>query len=80
MIDVTTNKPLRISVGPRGHAEMRLAVSQLDDVRGVLDRHGVNYWLIDGIMSFNGGPEITYIGFSRNNNHEAVQAMLDAVA
>ena len=78
MIDITTNKPFRIQVGRESHAGMPVALSQLDDVKRVLDQHGVNYWVLEGSVSFRGGPATTHIVYSRNNDHQAVQALLDA--
>jgi hypothetical protein len=79
MIDITTNKPLRVIDGGEGASYIRLAVSQLDEVRQLLGKHGIQYWLSEDILSINGGPEKTNIHISRRSGPAAAQAVLDSV-
>jgi hypothetical protein len=78
MIDVTTNKPLQVSDGGEGVSYIRLAMSQVDEVRRLLDQHGVQYWLSEQIISFDGGPAKTNIHISRRTGPAATQAILDS--
>jgi hypothetical protein len=77
MIDRRTGLPLRVqdgSVAPY----IRLLYAQLDDVRQILDRHGLRYAVRENVISMSGGPFIAVIDFSRETNASAVQAILDA--
>jgi hypothetical protein len=80
MIDVTTNKPLRVTMygTVRPYIE-DVPVSQLDDLRRLLDSHGLHYWVEENYLSFNGGPEVAFLGFGRETDPNAVQAILDSV-
>jgi hypothetical protein len=79
MIDVITNKPIRVTDGGEGASYIRLAVSQLDTVRQLLDQHGIQYWLSESILSVNGGPAKTSIHISKRSGPAAAQAVLDGV-
>jgi hypothetical protein len=79
MIDVTTNKPLLVTDAGQGASYIRLAMSQLDEVRQLLDKHGIQYWLSEHIISFDGGPAKTNIHISRRSGPAATQAALDSV-
>jgi hypothetical protein len=79
MIDVTTNKPLRVLDNGTTLPMIELPFSQLDDVRRLLDGIGVRYWVDEEIISFNGGPEEALIVLGRGTDASAVQAALDSV-
>ena len=78
MTDSTTKTPLRVldsTVGPY----IILPFSQLDEVRGLLDRGQIYYWVDENVISFNGGPEEATIYMGREGNAAAIQAILDSV-
>jgi hypothetical protein len=77
MIDVTTNKPLRLTIASTGAAYLDLPFSQLDAVRSLLDAHRVPYWVSDLIISFDSGPERATVHFAWKADLKAVQALLD---
>ncbi len=79
MIDVTTNEPLQVTDAGEGFSYIRLAMSQLDAVRNLLDQHGIQYYLSEHIISFDGGPEKTNIHINRRSGPTTVQAILDSV-
>ena len=78
MTDVTTHNPMRVStlggVGPN----IRLPYSQLDDLKQILDSHGISYWVRENAISFDGGPEYVIVNFGRNGDANAIQAVLDS--
>ena len=80
MIDVRWKKPLRVTRDESAGPFLKVVVSQLDDVRRVLDRHGIRYWVDEQYVSFNGGPLTTVINFGRNGNADAIQGYLDSAA
>ena len=79
MTDAATKKPLRVSTDGAYPPYLDLSVSQLDDLRKALDGHGVVYWVDEGYLSFNGGPEMAFVNFGREENAAAIQAILDTV-
>ena len=77
MIEAKTSKPLRVSnIGTAGPF-IDLPESQLDEVRKLLDRHGVYYWVSESVISLNGGPAMAEINLGRRGNAELVQGILD---
>ena len=78
MTDVTTQSPMRVStlggVGPY----IRLPYSQIDDLKRILDKHGISYWVKENVISFDGGPEFAIVNFGRNGDANAIQAVLDS--
>lgn len=79
MIHTTKHKPLRVEPVPNGGALLDLPQSQLDSVRYLLDAHGVEYWVSDVAISFDGGPEQRLIKFGYRTDPATVQAILDGV-
>jgi hypothetical protein len=80
MIDALTKQPMRVQITPKGKAFIHLAVSQLDDVRRVLEQHRFDYWADLHYFSWDGGPETTYVQFPWATNASAVQAALDGAS
>jgi len=54
-------------------------VCQLDEIRQLLDRHGIRYEVDEYAISLDGGPEDTEINFGRGGDPHAIQAILDSV-
>jgi N-dimethylarginine dimethylaminohydrolase len=80
MIDVTTNKPLRVSTDYPPRPSIEVALSQLEELQQVLDKHGFRYEVLENAISMNDGPFTTDIIFARGTDANAVQAILDSVA
>ena len=79
MIDAMTRKPLHVSTDGTAGPYIMLTVSQLDDVRQLLDDRGIRYWVEEDFISLNGAPETAVIDLGRGANVDAVQAILDTV-
>lgn len=79
MIDVTSQQPMRVlNNGTVGFC-IRLPFVQLDDVKRLLDRHNVKYWVREEVISIDGGPEMAAIQLGRSGDPVLVQALLDSV-
>lgn len=79
MIDATTNKPLQVWGDGSAWPWIVLPVSQLDEVRQLLDGHGIRYKVAEDVISINDGPETATIYLSRGTDGRAVQAILDRI-
>lgn len=79
MTNSTTRQSLRVltdgTVGPY----IELPVSQLEEVRRLLDSHHIRYWVQENFISFNGAPEKATIDLGRGGDAAGVQAVLDSV-
>ncbi|HUG92880.1 MAG TPA: hypothetical protein VML55_18710 [Planctomycetaceae bacterium] len=79
MTDTTTQQPLRVSTEGTAGPYLMLPVSQLDEVRRLLDSRGIRHWVKENVISLDGAPEIAVIEFGRSADAAAVQAVLDSV-
>jgi hypothetical protein len=79
MIDRATNEPLVVRTSQGEWPYLDVSVQQLDDLRRLLDDHGVRYFVHEDIISFNGGPEIATVNFGRKGDPQKVQTILDNV-
>lgn len=79
MTDATTQKRLSVSTDGTAGPYIMVPVSQLDDVKAILTRHRVRYWVEENAISLNGAPEIAAINLGRGANATAVQDILDSV-
>ena len=78
MTDVSTSKPLHVrnegGVGPY----IDVPFMQLDELKQILDSHGISYWVAENVISIDGGPEIATVEFGRQGNEVAIQAAIDS--
>lgn len=79
MTDATTHKPLYVESDGTAGPYLTVPVSQLAEIRQLLDRHGIRYWVDEYAISMDGGPEETDINFGRGGDPHAIQAILDSV-
>jgi predicted RNase H-like HicB family nuclease len=79
VIDATTKRPLHVSTDGTAGPYIMLPVSQLTEVRQLLDSHGIRYWIEEDFISLNGAPEDAVIDLGHEANTGAVQAILDGV-
>ena len=79
MTDSTTKTPLRVKASGLGTASIDVPVSQLDELRGLLDRHRFRYWVSEMYLSYDGSPEEALVIFGHGVDVAAVQAALDSV-
>jgi hypothetical protein len=80
MTDAATHKPLRVSTDGTAGPFIMVPLNQLDQVRQLLDRHRIRYWVEENAISLDGGPYITVINLGREGNAVAVQALLDGAS
>jgi hypothetical protein len=79
MTDVTTRKPLSVSTDGTAGPYIMVPVSQLDEVRRLLDGRRIGYWVEEEAISLNGTPEIAVINLGCGADAMAVQTILDSV-
>jgi hypothetical protein len=77
MIDTSTGERLQVSTEAESGPYIDLPFSQVDEVRKRLDREGIPYWVDPDVISFDDGPEMAEINFSRYVDAARVQAVLD---
>ncbi len=77
MTDATTNKRLSVSTGGDAGPYIMVAVSQLEEVRSLLDDAKISYWVDADAISLDGKPEITVVNLARDADPDAVQKLLD---
>jgi hypothetical protein len=79
MIDAMTRKPLYVSnVGTAGPYIM-VPVSQLAEIRELLDKHRIRYTVEEDAISLDGAPEIAVVDLGHGADIAAVQHILDCV-
>jgi hypothetical protein len=79
MTDATTQQRLRVSTDGTAGPYIMVPVSQLEEVKRLLDDRQIRYWVEENAISLDGGPYITVINLGRDGNATAVQAILDNV-
>ena len=80
MTDIITKKSMRVSADGTAGPYIMVAVSQLDELRQLLDSRGIGYWVDEHAISLNGGPETTVVHLGRQGDAATVQAILDMVS
>jgi hypothetical protein len=79
MKDVATKQPLYVSTHGTAGSYIMVPVSQLDDLRRLLDQHGVCYSVDEYAISLNGAPEGTLVNLARGTDTKNVQMILDSI-
>ena len=77
MIDAMTRKPLYVSTDGTAGPYIMVPVSQLADVRQLLDENEIRYSVEEEVISLDGGPEIAVVDLDRRADVDAVQVILD---
>jgi len=77
MTDAISQQPLRVSTDGTTGPYINVPVSQLDEVRRLLDDNKIRYWVEENSISWDGGPYLTVINLGREGNAAAVQSILD---
>ncbi len=80
MTDTATQKPLRVSTIGTAGPFIKLPLSQLDEVKRLLDDRGIRNWASENAISWDGGPYMIVINLGREGDAAAVQALLDSVS
>ena len=79
MTNAGTKKPLRVLIDGTAGPYIMVPVSQLDEVRQLLDSRRIGYWVEENAISLDGAPYVTVINLGRAGDAAAVQAVLDSV-
>ena len=79
MTDATTHQRLRVSTDGTAGPYIMVPVSQLEEVKALLNRHRIQFWVDENAISLDGKPEIATINLGRGANASAVQSILDSV-
>ena len=56
-----------------------LPEAQLGQLRGILEQHGVPYWVDELTISLNEEPPEALVNFGRDADPKAIQKILDSV-
>ena len=75
MIDHMTQKPVRVLPD----SSIVLPLSQLDQLKAVLDAHKIAYEVGDEVLSVDGKPEVAFVDLERDVDSETVQQLLDSI-
>ncbi len=79
MTDTTTKEPLYVSTDGTAGPYIMVPVSQLEQLRQVLDQQRVPYSVEEDVISLDGAPEVAVVDLGRGANAHAIQALLDRV-
>jgi hypothetical protein len=79
MNDVATRKPLSVSTDGTVGPYIMVSVSQLDDLRRLLEQHHVPFSVDEDVISLDGGPEEAVVDLGRGTDAKSVQKILDSV-
>jgi hypothetical protein len=79
MNDATTQQPLRVSTEGTAGPYIMVPVSQLDELKELLDIKHIRYWLDENAISLDGSPEIATINLGRGADAAVIQAILDSI-
>ncbi len=79
MTDTRNGQRLLVSGGGNGRPYIRVAVSQLDEVKKLLDRDEIPYWEDSMAVSLDGRPAVIVINLGLEVDAARVQAILDGV-
>jgi len=56
-----------------------VSISQLPDVRRLLDSNRIPYWVDEDAISLDGEPEVSVINLRGDADPKSIQRMLDAI-
>jgi hypothetical protein len=77
MKDAAVKKSLYVSTDGTAGPYIMVPVSQLTDLRQLLDQHGVHYFVDEDAISLDGAPEVAVVNLGRNGDAMSVQKILD---
>lgn len=79
MRDVTTKEPLYVSTDGTAGPYIMVPVTQLEELRSLLDRHQIRYEVDEDVISLNDEPEVAIVNLDRSQDAGRVQKILDSV-
>jgi hypothetical protein len=80
MIDTTNHRPLHVSAYGGAAPYIIVPMTQLDQVKAVLDANAVRYWVDDEALSVDGKPWRTFVNLGQETSPAFVQGLLDSIA
>ena len=79
MIDAMTRKPLHVSTDGTAGPYVMVPVSQLTELRELLDKHRIRYSVEEDAISLDGAPEIAVVDLGNGADVAAIQQIIDCV-
>jgi hypothetical protein len=79
MIDIATQKPVRVRQEVNSRPYLTVRGEQIEPILKALQDQGVACWQVGGVMSINGQPGTGFIAIGINESAEHAQAILDAI-
>jgi hypothetical protein len=79
MKDAMTKQPLYVSTDGTAGPYIMVPVTQLDELRQILDRQGIRYSVDEDAISLDGEPEVATVNLGRGGDAKGVQKILDSV-
>jgi hypothetical protein len=80
MLDTQTRRDIRISTDGDAGPYIMVPVLQLDQLRSLLESHGISHWVESGYISLDGRPEIAIVNLGRGADVAHTQAILDQIS
>jgi hypothetical protein len=74
-----TTKPLYVANDGTAGPYIMVPLSQLSDLRDLLEKHRVRYFVEEDAISLDGAPEIAIVDLGHGADAAAIQAILDTV-
>lgn len=78
MTDVTTQQPLQVLTDGTAGPYLTVPLSQLDEIKILLDSRRIRYWVEENAISLDGSPYVAVVNLGRTGDAAAVQSILDA--
>jgi hypothetical protein len=79
MENLVSKQPICVWNDGTGGPYIMVPEAQLEQLRSILDQHGVRYWVDELVISFNEEPPEALVNFGRDADATAVQKILDSV-
>lgn len=79
MFDQITKERLRVSTDGNAGPYLMVPVTQLDELKVLLEHHKIRYWVDADAISLDGEPAIAVINFGRSGDVNRIQPILDTV-
>ncbi len=77
MIDVMTRRRLHVSTDGTAGPYIMVPVSQLVEVRRLLDSHQISYVVEEDAISLDGKPEVAVLDLGKDADVQRIQTILD---
>jgi len=78
MMNTSAQRPLVVLDGGAAGPYIMLPLTQVENVRAILDSHDVSYWVDTWAVSLDENPYMTVINISAKFDVDSIQRMIDA--